>query len=600
MSQGDVAYACAVGLVDELALGGLRQACLSPGSRSTPLALALARDPRVAIHVHLDERSSAFFALGMAKALRRPVAVVTTSGTAAAELFPAVVEASQSRIPLVLLTADRPPRLRGTGANQTIDQEDLYDGYTRAYFEPPVPAVLEHPQEWRRAARAALSACGGVTPGPVQVDCPFDEPLTPEHVDIPTGEPMEAPARHDANPAPSDDEVEAVARAISGRRGVVVVGGSQWTPPGSTTFLAEQLGWPVIAEPTSNVRRPGQALGAGQPLLASTRWLETHRPEVVLQIGAAPTTRATQTLVARAEQLVVVDAHHLEPDPPAHADLRLHADPERLAEALDDRPIARDGEPIAFMRSGGGAAPSTEELESRRIAPAPRSWLDDWRLADAAARRAVDDVLDRSERPTELQVARDVAAAVPSPGTLFVGNSMPIRDLDYAMAPRDGLEVLANRGASGIDGLVSTALGISAAGPRSMGPGPTVALLGDLSLLHDAGALLWNARRGAHLTIVVINNGGGQIFAFLAQRDLPELEPLFVTPHGVDLGVLCVAAGAQHARVEDSWALGPALAHAIARGGLQVVEVIVDPERNRAQHAQVQDAVDAALGGLSG
>jgi 2-succinyl-5-enolpyruvyl-6-hydroxy-3-cyclohexene-1-carboxylate synthase len=530
VSQADVAYACAVGLVDELALGGVRQACVSPGSRSTPLALALSRDPRIAVHVHLDERSGAFFALGIAKALRRPVAVLTTSGTAAAELLPAVVEASQSRIPLLLLTADRPPRLRGTGANQTIDQEELFGGYARAYFEPSVPAVLEHPQEWRRAARVALNACGGLTPGPVQIDCPFDEPLVPEGADIPTGEPVGPLDRPDTNPAPTERDVEAVADRISGRRGVVVIGGSTWAPPGSTVFLAERLGWPVIAEPTSNVRRPGQALGAGQALLGAAAWLDAHRPEIVLQIGATPTTRSTQAFVASSERLIVVDAHHLEPDPQGRADLRVHADPERLSETL------------------GGST----------LGSAPPDWLDDWRLADTTARRALDDVLDRSERPTELQIARDVAAAVPSPGTLFVGNSMPVRDLDLAMAPRDGLDIHANRGASGIDGLVSTVFGISAAGPRPTGPAPTVALIGDLSLLHDAGALLWNARRGAHLTLVVINNGGGQIFASLAQRTLPELTPLFVTPHDVDLGELCVAAGAHHARVDDTWALGPA------------------------------------------
>ncbi len=570
MSQADVAYACAVGLVDELALGGVCIACLSPGSRSTPLAIALARDPRIELHVHLDERSAAFFALGLAKALRRPAAVLTTSGTAAAELFPAVVEASQSRMPLVLLTADRPPHLRGTGANQTIDQAELFGGYARAYLEPPVPAVLEHPQEWRRAARAALGACGGLTPGPVQIDCPFDEPLVPRDLDVPTGEPLGPPGRQDANPAPGRQEVDAMVREITGRRGAVVIGGAPWLAPGSTAILAERLGWPVIAEPTSNVRRPGQALGAGQALLASTAWLDAHRPDVILQLGATPTTRATQRFVARAERLIVVDTHHLEPDPHHRADLRVRADPEPTADAL----VARD------LASAGGR------------------WLDEWRLADAAARHALDDVLDRSGLPTGLRIARDVAAAVPSPGTLFVGNSMPIRDLDLAMAPREGLEVMANRGASGIDGLVSTALGIAAAGPRPTRPGPTVALIGDLSLLHDAGAVLWNGRRGAHLTLVVVNNGGGQIFASLGQRDLPELQPLFVTPHGLDLGELCIAGGAAHTRVSDTGALGPSLASAIAQDGVQVVEVMVDADIDRAQHVQVRDAVDAALAEL--
>ncbi len=571
MGLGDLAFACATGLVEELALGGVRHACISPGSRSTPLALALARHDDIQIHVHLDERSSGFFAVGLAKALRRPVAVLCTSGTAAAELFPAVVEASQSRMPLILLTADRPPSLRRTGANQTIDQVELYGRHARAYLEPPVPTVLEHPAEWRRAGRAAVAGCGGLRPGPVQVDCPFDEPLVPEGDEIDPGEPLGGPERQDFHPPPSADEVEQVVQEFSGRRGVVVAGTATWMPPGFTVFLARRLGWPVLAEPTSNVRRPGQALSAGQALVASSTWIDAHRPELVLQVGATPTARATQRLVARSARSVVVDAHHLDPDPHHRAALRIHADPERLVEAL------------------GG----------RRIAPAPGGWIDDWRLADITARRVMDELLDRNQAPTELQIARDLAAAIPSRGTLFVGNSMPVRDLDHAMAPRDGLEVIANRGASGIDGLVSTALGIASAGPRATGPGPTLALMGDLSFLYDAGALLWNARRGANLTVVVPNNAGGQIFSFLSQRDLPEFKSLFTTPHEVNLEELCAAAGARHARVEEAWAFGPALEHAITRGGLQVVEVIVDPDRNRAQHTQVQDAVDAALSELA-
>jgi 2-succinyl-5-enolpyruvyl-6-hydroxy-3-cyclohexene-1-carboxylate synthase len=574
VDAAELAYASAVALFDELVAGGVRHVCLSPGSRSTPLALAAARDGRLEVHVHLDERSSGFFALGLAKTLQRPVAVVCTSGTAAAELLPAVVEASQSRIPLVLLTADRPPALRGTGANQTIDQVELFGRYARGYLEPPVPARPDHPSAWRDAGREAIRMSGAATPGPVQIDCPFDEPLVPREA-IASEPPSDASLPHgarDASPvAPQDHEVEAVAAAISGRRGLVVLGPTGSTPPGSIGFLALRLGWPVVAEPASNLRRPGAALAAGQPLLGSTTWLDAHVPDVVLQVGAAPTTRATQRLVAESPSAIVLDAAHLDPDPFGLARLRVRADPDPFAEALADRSLE----------------------------PAPASWLDDWRLADSAARRAMDDVLDRADTPTELQIARDVAAALPSAGTLFVGNSMPVRDLDHAMAPRDGIEVLANRGASGIDGLVSTALGI-ATGPRASGPGPTVALLGDLSVLHDVGALVWNARRAVHLVVVVVNNGGGQIFALLDQGGLPELLPLFVTPHAVDLGALCAAVGIPHARVDEAWAFDPALAHAIGAGGLQVLEAVVDADTSQAQRTHVHDAVETALAGLIG
>jgi 2-succinyl-5-enolpyruvyl-6-hydroxy-3-cyclohexene-1-carboxylate synthase len=568
VSRGDVSLACAGALVGTLARGGVRHACLSPGSRSTPLALALARHPDIEIHVHLDERSSAFFALGLATSLRRPVVVACTSGTAAAEMLPAVVEASQSRMPLILLTADRPPRLRGTGANQTIDQRELYGPYARTYIEPPVPASADDLPRWGDAGRDALLWCGGATPGPVQIDCPFDEPV------VPAGEPVEpgtmggwtssGPA--DANPAPSEQDVAAVAEAVAGRRGLVVSGGSAWYPPGLTVHLAERLGWPVMAEPTSDARRPGQSLSAAQAVVASP-WLERRRPEVILQVGAAPTTRTTQALVAGGSDLVVVDALHLEPDPEGRASLRVHADPERVVAALEPIPLA----------------------------PAPDSWLDDWRLADTTARRVLDESLDHTESCTELQVARDLAGAVPDGGVLFVGNSMPVRDLDYTMAPREGLRIVANRGASGIDGLVSTSLGVAVSGI-----GPTFALLGDLSVLHDAGALLWYGHRNPPLTIVMPNNGGGQIFSLLGQRDLPEHErPLFTTPHAMDFGALCDAAGAGHSLVSDVWAFEAALRHAEARGGLQVIEVATDPDRSIGQRREIQAAVDEALAELS-
>lgn len=561
MATGDVSLACAMSLVDELAVHGMRHACVSPGSRSTPLALALERHPDVQVHVHLDERSSAFFALGLAKALRRPVAVACTSGTAAAELFPAVIEASQARVPLYLLTADRPPRLRGTGANQTIDQSRLFGSYPRAFIEPPVPSLGADTVVWRKAGREAVVASGGPQPGPVHVNCPFEEPLVPSGESMPMAE--REPGRDerpDRDPEPLPADVDRVAEELSGARGVVVAGSSWWRAPDLITQLAGQLGCPVIAEPTSGVRRPGAALSAGQALIASSGFLERHRPDVVLQVGATPTTRSTQSFVAAAERLIVVDLFHMDPDTEHRAVLRVHADPDRLAEGL-----------------------------TRRIEPAPSDWLATWSGLDDRARLAMDDMLDSTDEPTELRVARDLAAAILSGATLVVGSSMPIRDLDYAMAPRDGLRVLANRGASGIDGFVSTVLGVAATGT------PTYALCGDLTLLHDAGSLLWNARRGLDAVFVVPNNDGGGVFSFLPQRSLPEHERLFTTPHGLDLEALCAAAGAGHARITRADELSPAVADAASAGGVHVIEAPSDRERNVVHHAEVQAAVDAAL-----
>jgi 2-succinyl-5-enolpyruvyl-6-hydroxy-3-cyclohexene-1-carboxylate synthase len=236
---------------------------------------------------------------------------------------------------------------------------------------------------------------------------------------------------------------------------------------------------------------------------------------------------------------------------------------------------------------------TTEEIDrlwAGRIDPAPAEWTASWRDADADARAAIDATIDGWDEPFEPRIARDVAAWIPEGGRLFVGNSTPVRDLDLAMAPRGGLTVLANRGASGIDGLVSTALGVAAARR-----GPTVALIGDLSLLHDAGALLWNAARDVDLTIVVVNNGGGHVFSLLPQRELPEHRELFVTPHAVDIERLSATAGADHVQVERASELVPALDRAAGARGVRVVEVVVDAELGLERRRELQDAVDRAV-----
>ena len=574
MSLGDVSLAHAGVLVDELVRRGMRHACISPGSRSTPLALALERDSRVQTYVHLDERSSAFFALGIAKVTRRPVGVACTSGTAAAEFFPAVVEAFQSRTPLVLMTADRPPRLRGTGANQTIDQTGLYGRYA-SFVELPLPQEPVGGGVIRSLVATAFAEA--IQGGPIQINVPFDEPLMPEGeipgIDELTGRMKPASATSEA---PGQDEraaaAETVTSAIDGTNGVMVIGALADGPLKRVLALAELLGWPVFAEPLSGCRVPAAAggatvLAAGQSLAANRSWLGEHLPQTVMQFGATPTTRASQALVAAAEQRIVVDRHHPDPDPEDNATIRLREDPETLAATI----MARD-------------------TPLRR---ADDDWLSTWCDGDATARVALDTALDRGRDPFEPRIARDLAAVLPSGATLFIGSSMPVRDLDLAMAPRSHIGVIGNRGASGIDGFVSTVLGAAAAAPDT--GSPVYALMGDLTFLHDSGALLWLAKRGLDAVLTVVDNGGGGIFGLLAQRDLPEHERLFTTPHGLDLEELCDTAGAAYQRVEQAGEFMPSLHRAEQVGGVVVIHVPIDPthsvRRRRAMTVEIADAL---------
>jgi 2-succinyl-5-enolpyruvyl-6-hydroxy-3-cyclohexene-1-carboxylate synthase len=579
MGLGDVSLACAKALVDALQERGVLHACVSPGSRSTPLALAFARDDRIRVHVHLDERSAAFFAVGIGKATGVPAALVCTSGTAAAEYLPAVVEASQSRTPIVVLTADRPPRLRGTGANQTIDQTDLYGRYARSYLEPPVPTSFDDMAAWRDTGIRANDAATGPLPGPAHVNCPFDEPLVPGTAVVPR---LDAQVDPEMPRGPGDDvarsAVDAFVAMFAGRRGVISLGSLPAPRTLSLLSLGPVLGWPVLAEPISGLRvdagEAGGALRAGQLLIGDEGWLKENRPEVVLQVGAAPTTRMTQALVASVETLVVLDRMHLDPDPEGHAERRIQVEPELFA------------------------ALAWDTYGERRPA-APDGWLEGWRRADLIARSAADRLLDRWDEPDEGRVARDVAGFVPNGAALCVGSSSPVRDLDLFMAPRrppriwserDLVRVIANRGASGIDGFVSSTLGVAAADI-----GPTYALLGDLTLLHDAGGLLWSRHAGVDAVLVVLANGGGEIFSLLPQRELPERRDLFVTPHDVDIAALCAAGRVGHERVDRSDDLLPAVQRAAAGGGVRVVEVTVDPERGRDRRAEIRAAVARSL-----
>jgi len=557
MSDADVALACMEAFVDGLFAAGVREACVSPGSRSTPLALALARHPSVRVRVHLDERSSAFFALGVSKATAAPVAVACTSGTAAANLLPAVIEGSMGRVPLVVLTADRPPELRGVGANQTIDQLGLYGGYVRSSVEAPIPNESPSLDEWRRRGSDAAAAASVAPPRPVHVNLPFREPLVPGEDGTDVSRRLDAGSIEpsDARPAGIGPLVHDVSKV---GRGLVYAGGLR-VRGDDVVAIAEALGWPLVAEPHSGARH-GSALAGGRLLLESDLFVRSFTPDVVLQIGAAPTSRAGLALVRRARRLLVLDPDDSVADPLRRAALRSIAEPRDVRDALAG-------------------------LERVAI----REWVDAWADASERARSAADSLLDRWDEPFEGRIARDVAAALPGGADLCVGSSMPIRDLDLYMRPRDGIRIFANRGASGIDGFVSTTLGVAESGA------PTVGLLGDLTLLHDIGALVWNARRGPNATLVVLDNGGGAIFASLEQRALPELEEFFVTPHGADIGAIARSMGAAHHAIERADELEPALRSALDTGGIQLLHVRIDPERDRRRRAEIRAVIQAAV-----
>jgi 2-succinyl-5-enolpyruvyl-6-hydroxy-3-cyclohexene-1-carboxylate synthase len=637
VSVADANRRLALTLVDELVRAGLTDACLAPGSRSAPLALALAGHPSVRLHVHLDERSAAFFALGAAKASGRPAALLCTSGTAAANLHPAVLEADHAHVPLLVLTADRPPELRDTGANQTVDQIKLYGSSVRLFCEVGTPAPADAGGDaaagryWRSLASRAWAAALGPPAGPVHLNLGFAEPLLPQRLEggPAPGRPGGAPWTRVSRPRrlPDPAEVEALAEAVRGsRRGLLVVGWGAPLDPEAVDGFTRVSGWPVLADPLSGARRGPAAISTYDSLLRLPGFAASHRPDLVLRVGAAPTSKALTGWLDASVPQVMVEPEGGWPDPGRAAARRLVADPSALlravAVAVAGPPPPAGGAtdtaaeraspdtPGATDTAAGGATPDTAGATddavggatpgsdratpgSDRATPdtAGGSWLASWLRAETLARRAIDELLDASEEPFEGRVARDLVAALPDGATLVVGSSMPVRDVDAFAAPREGLRLLANRGSSGIDGFVATSLGVAA-----VSDGPVAALCGDLSFLHDATSVLGAAGRPRGVVLVVCDNDGGGIFSFLPQARLPaaQFETLFATPHGLDLADLATAARLPWRRLTKSSELGPALAAALARGGTEVLLVPSDRAANRARHTEVIEVVAAA------
>ena len=555
-------------LVDEWVRLGVTRAVIAPGSRSTPLAVALAGNERMAVQVHHDERSAAFVGLGLSIATGVPTIVLTTSGTAAVEMHPAVVEAHHAGVPLLAVTADRPPELVGVGAPQTIDQTDLYGSAVRWFCDPGVPEASQR-ASWRRIAGDAARATVGPVPGPVHLNLPFREPLLGPIGQLPPVDDDSSALVASGPPDLEDEQIVRWASAWSGRRGVIVAGGGaarSAVEADAILDLARALGWPVIADHLSGCRldRPETAWPT-DAMLRLPAIAEELRPEIVLRFGRSLASRVTnEWLAASAAVQIGVDPHGQSPDPDAVLSERVHATPAVVARALT---------PLST--------------------PADRAWTTRWRELAGLAAAAIESAIATSGGVTEPGAARAALWGVPIGGALVVSSSMPVRDVEWTTPPRAGVAVVANRGANGIDGVVSTAVGVALAGA------PVVCLIGDVAFLHDTNGLLGLARRGVDLAFVVVDNDGGGIFSFLPQAtQLPEslFETIFGTPHGVDLEALARAHGLWSTSVGTQAGLEAALVGWRERQGVSVIVVRSDRQANVEVHRRIQAAVADSVG----
>jgi 2-succinyl-5-enolpyruvyl-6-hydroxy-3-cyclohexene-1-carboxylate synthase len=579
--------------VDELARGGVNHVCVCPGSRSTPLALTIANHPSLRTWMHIDERSAAFFALGMARALDEPVALVCTSGTAAANFLPAVVEARIAGVPLLVLTADRPPELRDIGAAQTIDQNRLYGAHAKWFVEVALPDATPSLLRYARTLAARAISTAATTPaGPVHLNFPFREPLVPTAVDVPeglseqdtlawTGKSDDAPWVTVADPiyAVSHQAVEFLAeRFRNSERPLIVCGpqhdGELAQPLGE---LAASIGVPLLADPLSQLRwgphDRSSLIDRYDGMLRHEGTVTALEPDLVLRIGGVPTSKALGQFLQRHSSAyhVVVDAAQW-PDPLMLADEMIHSDPRHLCEMLH-----------ATLGNAGES-------------PRRSRWFSRWKEADSATCRALQQYSESLSEPFEGRSLADVAACLPDRATIVVSSSMPVRDLDaFASGDDRNIRVLSNRGANGIDGVVSTALGVAAAAAAGNG-GPVVLVIGDLAMYHDMNGLMAARLHSLDATIVVINNDGGGIFSFLPQAaEASHFEELWGTPHGLSFAPVAGMYGAEYHEASDSDSLKRSVMAGIAGSGLHIVEQRTDRQRNVELHREAWAAVFTEL-----
>lgn len=556
MQSADVTATFCATLVDEWLSLGVKLAIVSPGSRSTPMALALADRSDLRLEVVHDERSAAFFALGAGKLSGTPAVLLCTSGTAAANFFPAVVEACHADVPMLVVTADRPPELQGVGAPQTIDQRDLYGSYVRRFVDPGV-ADDDQRGTWRRVARRTFRAAVGDRPGPVHLNLPFREPLVGVAGTLPPEEGTDRPV---ARRRLGSEQLAKLTVRVANRRGVIVAG--QGSPQYDRLIaLARQLSWPVLADPLSGIRADEAfVIRHADVLLRDSDLAARLTPDSVLRFGALPASKVLCGWLrdCGAETTTVTDGPNLV-DPDRRTSLHLVTDPDEVCKDL-----------VTTARGGGA------------------EWLSDWLVAEDAARGQIARLLDDEDVLSEPGIARAMVSGMPAGSAVVLSSSMPIRDVEWFSGACNHLKVLSNRGVNGIDGVVSTAIGAALAGDSPVG-----LLIGDVAFLHDSGALVSLVERKVDLRMVVVNNNGGGIFSFLPQRgrlSLNSFEKLFGTPHRSNIPALAAAHGVVAVTVRSTRELQAQL----AKPGPYVVEVSTNRDANVSRHEEINQAVAVA------
>ena len=562
-SAATTATFCAT-LVDEWLHCGVRHAVVSPGSRSTPIALEIANRQEIEMHIFHDERSAAFAALGVAKASGVPAILVCSSGTAAVEFHPAVVEAHHSETPILICTADRPAELQGVGAPQTIDQQNLYGVAIRKFVNAEVADDSES-HTWRHIARDLFATSLGDVQGPVHLNLRFREPLMGFATNLPPRSASDAVITKKVA-LPSSRSLRKLNKALESEKGLIIAGPENYRVE-SILRLAENLGWPIIADPRSGTRVPNKLVVAGaDAILRDEDFSKRLRPDVVLRFGTLPASKVVNSWLSGsgANQVVITTTPSLT-DPDRQCSLHIVGDIDELCAGLV-------------------SVHSKESIRNRSL-----SWLDKWIAAEDSAQKAINAALADEPGLTEPGVARAIYALVPEASHLVVSSSMPIRDVEWFGAPRNGLRVHANRGANGIDGVVSTAVGVALATRQ-----PTTLLIGDIALLHDVNGLINLASRKIDLRIVVIDNNGGGIFSFLPQAqtlDEAKFEKIFGTPHDANIKML---AQAHQINTHELTNISD-LAEVLSQRGPWLARAVTDRQENVKVHERINQMVASNL-----